>query len=194
MSFPSSVWKIALAACLAAPFAQANAQGTTPGIAIVRGVVSDSATQAPVVGAQIIALGTTRGALTDTAGAYVLRVPAGSISLRVQRLGYAPVTRAVTASLASEATADFRMHAVVTTLSEVQVIGYGTQDRSQVTGAVTTLQGSEIQNQPVAGIDAALQGRAPGVQVTQNSGEPGNGISVRVRGSASISASNQPLY
>ncbi|HEV7704516.1 MAG TPA: TonB-dependent receptor, partial [Gemmatimonadaceae bacterium] len=156
--------------------------------------VTDSATQAPVVGAQIIALGTTRGALTDTAGAYVLRVPPGTVSLRVQRLGYAPVQRTISASLTSEASADFRMHAVVTTLSEVQVIGYGTQDRSQVTGAVTTLQGSEIQDQPVAGIDAALQGRAPGVQVTQNSGEPGNGISVRIRGAASISASNQPLY
>ena len=194
MSFPSSFWKIALAAVLAAPFARASAQGTTPGVAIVRGVVSDSATQAPVVGAQVIALGTTRGAITDTSGAYVLRVPPGTVSLRVQRLGYAPVQRTVTASLTGDVTADFKMRAVVTTLSEVQVIGYGTQDRSQVTGAVTTLQGSEIQDQPVAGVDAALQGRAPGVQVTQNSGEPGNGITVRIRGAASLTASNQPLY
>jgi TonB-linked SusC/RagA family outer membrane protein len=195
MSFSRSIWKATLALCVAAPFAGARAQGTSASdLATIRGVVSDSASQQPVAGAQIIALGTTRGALTDSAGTYTLRVPAGSISLRVQRLGYAPVQRTVQASANSEVTADFRMHAVVTTLSEVQVIGYGTQDRSQVTGAVTTLQGSEIQNQPVAGIDAALQGRAPGVQVTQNSGEPGNGISVRVRGSASISASNQPLY
>ena len=194
MSFPSSFWKITLAACLAAPFAQASAQGTTPGIAIIRGIVSDSATQAPVVGAQIIALGTTRGALTDTTGAYVLRVPAGTISMRVQRLGYAPTQRTVTATLTGEATADFKMHGVVATLSEVQVIGYGVQDRSQVTGAVSTIQGSEIQDQPVAGIDAALQGRVPGVQVTQNSGEPGNGITVRIRGAASLTASNQPLY
>ena len=59
---------------------------------------------------------------------------------------------------------------------------------------MTQLQGQEVQDQPVAGIDAALQGKAAGVQVTQNSGEPGNGISVRVRGAASLSASNQPLY
>jgi TonB-linked SusC/RagA family outer membrane protein len=194
MKFPRSIWKITLAVCIAAPFAQAKAQGTTPDLAVVRGVVSDSATQQPVVGAQIIALGTTRGAITDTAGAYTIRVPAGSVSLRVQRLGYAPTSRTLQVSAGSEATADFRVHAVVTTLSEVQVIGYGTQDRSQVTGAVTTLQGSEIQNQPVAGVDAALQGRAPGVQVTQNSGEPGNGITVRIRGAASLTASNQPLY
>jgi TonB-linked SusC/RagA family outer membrane protein len=195
MSFSRSIWKITLAACVAAPFAQVKAQGTAaPELATIRGVVSDSASQHPVVGAQIIALGTTRGAITDTSGAYTLRVPAGTISLRAQRLGYAPVQRTVSISAGATATADFLLHAVVTTLSEVQVIGYGTQDRSQVTGAVTTLQGSEIQNQPVAGIDAALQGRAPGVQVTQNSGEPGNGISVRIRGAASITASNQPLY
>jgi len=116
MSFPSSFWKITLAACLAAPFAQASAQGTTPGVAIIRGVISDSATQAPVVGAQVIALGTTRGAITDTAGAYVLRVPPGTIAMRVQRLGYAPVTRTVTATLANDVTADFKVRAVVTTL------------------------------------------------------------------------------
>jgi TonB-linked SusC/RagA family outer membrane protein len=194
MKFSRSTWMLALAACIAAPFAQANAQGTTPGLAIVRGIVTDSANQHPVVGAQVIALGTTRGAITDTSGAYILRVPAGTLSLRVQRLGYAPVQRTLSVSEASEANADFRMRPVVTTLSEVQVIGYGTQDRSQVTGAVTTLQGTEIQDQPVAGVDAALQGRAPGVQVTQNSGEPGNGISVRIRGAASLTASNQPLY
>ena len=96
MNFPSSIWKITLAACIAAPFAQANAQETTTSLAIVRGVVSDSATQQPVLGAQIIALGTTRGAITDETGAYTLRVPAGTISLRVQRLGYAPMQRSDT--------------------------------------------------------------------------------------------------
>ncbi len=189
------IWKITLAAITAMPVAQASAQGSSAAdLATIHGVVSDSATQQPVMGVQIIAIGTTRGAITDSAGAYTLRVPAGTVPLRAQRLGYAPVARTVQVARGSEATVDFRMHAVVTTLSEVQVIGYGTQDRSQVTGAVTTLQGSEIQHQPVAGLDAALQGRAPGVQVTQNSGEPGNGISVRIRGAASLSASNQPLY
>jgi TonB-linked SusC/RagA family outer membrane protein len=194
MKVSCRMWKVALAAAIAAPFANASAQGATPELATIRGVVSDSASQQPVAGAQVIAVGTTRAALTDTAGAYTLRVPAGSVALRVQRLGYAPAERTVSASEASIVTADFRLRAVVATLSEVQVIGYGTQDRSQVTGAVTTLQGTEIANQPVAGVDAALQGRAPGVQVTQNSGEPGNGISVRIRGAASITASNQPLY
>ncbi|MEP7087593.1 MAG: SusC/RagA family TonB-linked outer membrane protein, partial [Gemmatimonadota bacterium] len=194
MSFPSSVWKITLAACIAASFAKANAQGTTPNVAIVRGTVTDSATHAPVVGAQVIAVGTTRGALTDTAGAYTLRVPPGTVSVRVQRIGYAPSQRTITATLDGTATADFVLRAVSAVLSEVVVTGYGTQNRAQVTGAVTNVSGEDVQNQPVAGIDAALQGRAAGVQISQNSGEPGTGISVRIRGAASLSASNQPLY
>ncbi len=194
MSFPSSIWKITLAACMAAPFAQASAQGTVPNVAIVRGTVTDSASHAPVVGAQIIAVGTTRGALTDTAGAYTLRVSPGSVSLRVQRIGYAPAQRTVTATLDGTVTADFMLRAVSTILSEVVVTGYGTQNRAQVTGALTTVAGQDVKDQPVAGIDAALQGKAAGVQVSQNSGQPGTGISVRIRGAASLSASNQPLY
>ena len=193
MNFPSSIWKITLAACIAAPFAQANAQAPATA-AIVRGTVTDSATHAPVYGAQVIAVGTTRGAITDTAGAYTLRVSPGAISIRVQRIGYAPAQRTVTATLDGTATTDFTLRAVSAVLSEVVVTGYGTQNRAQVTGAVTTVAAQDVQDQPVAGIDAALQGKAAGVQVSQNSGEPGTGISVRIRGAASLSASNQPLY
>ena len=187
------IWKITLASCIAAPYANAQGGGT-PAVAIVRGTVTDSASHQAVVGAQVIAVGTTRGALTDTAGAYTLRVPPGTLTLRVQRIGYAPSTRSVTASLDGTTTADFVLRAVSTVLSQVVVTGYGTQNRAEVTGATTNVRGEEIQDQPVAGLDAALQGRAAGVQVTQNSGEPGTGISVRIRGAASLSASNQPLY
>jgi TonB-linked SusC/RagA family outer membrane protein len=83
---------------------------------------------------------------------------------------------------------------VATVLSEVVVTGYGTASRAEISSAVAQVSGEAISNQPVAGIDAALQGKAPGVQVVQNAGNPGNGITVRVRGSASLSASNQPLY
>jgi TonB-linked SusC/RagA family outer membrane protein len=192
MKLSRSIWKITLAACIAAPFAQANAQANP--VAIVRGTVTDSSTNTPVVGAQVLAVGTTRGALTDTAGAYTLRVPPGTITIRVQRIGYAPSQRTATATLDGTATADFSLRAVSAVLSEVVVTGYGTQDRSQVTGATTNVRGEEVQNQQVAGLDAALQGKAAGVQVTQNSGEPGTGISVRIRGAASLGASNQPLY
>ena len=171
----------------------AGAQGSAS-LATIHGVVTDSASQQPVMGAQVLAVGTTRGALTDSSGAYTLRIPAGTITLKVQRLGYAPAQRSLTVAAGGEATADFRLTAVSVTLSEVVVTGYGTQNRAQVTGAVTNVTGEDVQNQPVAGVDAALQGKAAGVQVSQNSGEPGTGISVRIRGAASLSASNQPLY
>lgn len=195
MKLARRTWRLITAACIAAPFAHANAQGASaPTAAIVRGVVSDSANHQPVVGAQVIAVGTTRGTITDTVGAYTLRVPPGAITIRVQRIGYAPSQREITATLDGTATADFLLRAVSTVLSEVVVTGYGTQTRAQVTGAVTNVDGQDVQDQPVAGVDAALQGKAAGVQVSQNSGEPGTGISVRIRGAASLSASNQPLY
>ena len=134
MSFSRSIWKIALAACVAAPLAQAKAQGTTsPGLAVVQGTVTDSSNHAPVPGAQVIAVGSTRGALTDTAGAYTLRIPPGTVTIRVQRIGYAPSERVVRASLDGTTTADFVLRPVSTVLSEVVVTGYGTQNRAQVT-------------------------------------------------------------
>jgi len=195
MKLSRSIWTPMLAAGIAIAVGSvgAGAQGSAS-LATIHGVVTDSASQQPVMGAQVLAVGTTRGALTDSSGAYTLRIPAGTITLKVQRLGYAPAQRSLTVAAGGEATADFRLTAVSVTLSEVVVTGYGTQNRAQVTGAVTNVTGEDVQNQPVAGVDAALQGKAAGVQVSQNSGEPGTGISVRIRGAASLSASNQPLY
>jgi TonB-linked SusC/RagA family outer membrane protein len=74
------------------------------------------------------------------------------------------------------------------------VTGYGTSTREELSGAVASVRGDDIKGTPLAGVDAAMQGLAAGVQVIQNAGNPGAGITVRIRGSASISASNQPLY
>src|SRR6185312_9765817 len=72
--------------------------------------------------------------------------------------------------------------------------GYGTSSRHEVSSAIASVDSTAIAQQPVAGVDNALQGRIAGVQVMQNSGEPGAGVSVRVRGPASLNAGNQPLY
>jgi TonB-dependent SusC/RagA subfamily outer membrane receptor len=91
-------------------------------------------------------------------------------------------------------TADFALVASARALSEVVVVGYGTTSRQNVSSAIASVTAEEIANAPIAGVDAALQGKAPGVQVIQNAGNPGNGVSIRVRGPASINAGNQPLY
>jgi TonB-linked SusC/RagA family outer membrane protein len=188
----NKIWsRLTLAVAIAIAPLPMLAQGT----AVIRGTVSDSSTQQPITGAQVQVVGTTLGATTNAAGVYTISgVNAGVVTLRAQRLGFTPVTRQVNASAGATAAVDFALHPIATSLSQVVVVGYGSRSRAQVSGAVSTVNGAEISNVPLAGVDAALQGKTPGVQVTQNAGNPGNGISVRIRGSASVSASNQPLY
>jgi TonB-linked SusC/RagA family outer membrane protein len=167
------------------------AQGT----ASVSGRVVDSATAQPVAGVRVGVVGATIGTLTDRDGHYALQtVPAGTVRLRAQRIGFAAQTRVVALTEGSSATIDFELTPVATTLSDVVVTGYGTDSRANLSSSISSVSGQELQNTPVAGVDAAMQGRAAGVQVIQNAGNPGVGMTVRIRGSASITASNQPLY
>jgi TonB-linked SusC/RagA family outer membrane protein len=122
------------------------------------------------------------------------RVPAGPRTVRVLRIGYAGVTRTLTVSANDTAVVNVTLRQVAVELPEVVATGYGTQSRREVSTAVSTVTNDQIANNPVASVDAALQGKAPGIQVIENAGNPGNGITVRVRGSASLSATNQPLY
>jgi TonB-linked SusC/RagA family outer membrane protein len=184
---------LAVAVSVAALFAPASAAAQVP--ASVTGTVTDSTTQQGVPGAQLTILGTTYGTITDDAGRYSFRsVPAGNLTLRVQRLGYARADRRLTLRAGEAAVADFALSPVARVLSEVVATGYGTETRRNISSAQSHVAGSDIANSATAGIDHALQGKTPGVQVIQNAGNPGNGITVRVRGSASLSANNQPLW
>ncbi|HJQ12823.1 MAG TPA: TonB-dependent receptor [Gemmatimonadaceae bacterium] len=185
-------WKFLVVVAVALlPLRAAHAQGT----GTIRGTVVDSTTQAPIGGAQVQLVGTNRVAFTDASGVFRFAgVPAGSATVRVQKIGFAQQGATVTVTEGATASADMQLRAVIPTLSQVVVVGYGSSNRSEVTGALSTVAASDIRNAPIAGVDAALQGKAAGVQVTQNAGNPGNGISVRVRGAASLTASNQPLF
>jgi TonB-linked SusC/RagA family outer membrane protein len=185
-------WRFLLVVAVALlPLRSALAQGTGN----LRGTVVDSTTQQPVGGAQVQLVGTNRTTFTDASGVYRFSgVSAGSATVRVQKIGFAQQTATTTIGDGATAAADVLLRAVIPTLSQVVVVGYGSSNRSEVTGALSTVSASDIRGTPIAGIDAALQGKAAGVQVTQNAGNPGNGISVRVRGAASLTASNQPLY
>ena len=180
---------IALAASALTQRAHAQQTGT------VRGTVTDSASARGIAGAQVTITGSTRGGLTNDVGQYTIRdVPPGTITVRAQRIGFTPVDRTVTVTANGTAVADFTLATSARTLSEVVVVGYGTSSRQNVSSAISSVTAADIANTPAAGLDAALQGKAPGVQVMQNAGNPGNGISVRIRGPASINAGNQPLY
>ncbi|HUQ99680.1 MAG TPA: TonB-dependent receptor [Gemmatimonadaceae bacterium] len=186
-------WKLlAMAAVFGViPLQHAAAQA----VGVVRGVVLDSTSNQPVAGAQVQVVGTNRTVATDASGGFTIaNVPEGTATLRVQRIGYTQRTASLAVQAGTTNSRDIMLQPVVTTLSQVVVVGYGSSNRAEVTGALSTVSGNEVRNIPIAGVDAALQGKAAGVQVTQNAGNPGNGISVRVRGAASLTASNQPLF
>lgn len=160
----------------------------------IMGVVTSQETQQPVQGAQIRVVGTTIGTLTNAQGRFMItNVPYGEQSVQVIFIGYRQVTEEVTVG-ATPAEVTIQLETDVLGLDELVVVGYGVERRRAVTGAVGSMRSTAIEDLPTPSIDNALQGRLAGVQVSQNSGNPGSAISVRVRGSSSISAGNQPLY
>jgi TonB-linked SusC/RagA family outer membrane protein len=165
------------------------------GSGTIRGTVTDSASGQPIVGAQITVTGTSLGTVTANDGAYVLRnVPSRAVAVRAQRIGYAPLQRDITLAENDTATVDFSLSAIAAQLSEIVVVGYGTSTRQGVSSAIASVGAEQIANTPTASVQSALQGKAPGVQVMENAGNPGNGLSIRVRGPASLNAGNEPLY
>ncbi len=175
-------------------FALASGAGTIQAQAI-RGTVTDSASGKPLQGALVSIVGTSQRAQTSADGLYIIReVPVGRVSVRVQMIGFAYQVTPVTVIQGEDVTLDFAMILKAIELEEIVSIGYGTVQRDNLATAVSTVSSEEISGTANASADAALQGRAPGVQVIQNAGNPGNAISIRIRGSASITANNQPLY
>lgn len=191
MRLPSFAWRIVLAIGLVAAPRLALAQGN----ATIRGTVTDSSSGQPIAGAQVTVTGTSLGTITGDDGAYVLRsVPARAVTVRAQRIGFSPLEHGITLAANDTATVNFALTAIASKLSEIVVVGYGTSTRQGVSSAITSVGSEQIANAPTASVESALQGKAPGVQVIENAGNPGNGLSIRVRGPASINAGNQPLY
>ena len=156
-----------------------------------------SAEGTPLAGARVTILGTRLSRTTDQDGRYsVDGVPAGAHRLRATLIGYAPADLAVTVVMGQAAVADLRLEAQPVLLDPVVAIGYATVERRDLTGAVASVVGEDVlpEAAPVSAVSNALQGKAAGVQVVVNSGIPGAGASVRVRGTGSISANSEPLY
>ncbi|HWB42896.1 MAG TPA: TonB-dependent receptor plug domain-containing protein, partial [Gemmatimonadales bacterium] len=164
-------------------------------LAVIRGTITDSATGAPLQGALVTVVGTDLRAETNSAGQYAFPdVTPGTVVIRAQLIGYYPAERRVTVGPDADVTVDFALAPGVAQLEEIVAVGYGTQVRGELASAISSVKAEELAGQPIASVDAALQGKAPGVQVVQNAGNPGNAPSVRIRGAASVSASNDPLY
>ncbi|RZK76808.1 MAG: TonB-dependent receptor [Pedobacter sp.] len=155
----------------------------------VTGTVTDKADGKPIPGVTITVKGAKGATQTGANGKFSIMVPSGATGLDFSSLGYVAQSINSTGSVI-----DVVLVEDAKALSEVVVTGYGTTTKKELTGAVSQVSGKVIESLPVQTFDKALQGRAAGVQVTTNSGQPGSGISVRIRGVNSINGSLQPLY
>jgi TonB-linked SusC/RagA family outer membrane protein len=143
----------------------------------------------PIPGATVVEQGTSNGASSGVDGNFSLSVKPQA-TLVISSIGYTTQTVAV----GGRSTINVTLAASATALTEAVVVGYGSQTKADITGAVTQLTGSVVQNQPVQSFEQSIQGRTPGVVINQGSGKLGQGLSIQVRGASSVSASNQPLY
>lgn len=157
----------------------------------VAGVVRDAVTEAPISGVTVAVKGTSRGLFTDDNGAFNLTVAGDNITLVFRYFGYAVVEREVSATGAGSL--DIRLTPDVQTLGEVVLIGYGTQKKEDLTGSIVSVSSDQFIEGNVATPEQLINGKVAGVQISPNGGAPGSGSRIRIRGGASLNASNDPL-
>ncbi|MDR2859344.1 MAG: TonB-dependent receptor [Mediterranea sp.] len=154
----------------------------------VKGVVKDS-TGEPVIGASVVETGTTNGIITDFDGNFTLQNVPSHGKLTISFIGY----QAQTIDIAGRTQLNVIMKDDTQLLDEVVVVGYGTQRKSDVTGAIASVGEKTLKEVPAGNVTQALQGRVAGVTIAQTSTRPGQTGQIRIRGSRSLTASNDPL-
>ncbi len=157
----------------------------------VNGIVKSAEDGLEIIGATILIEGEDEslGTVTDYDGSYSIDVPSASSVLVFSYVGMK--TQVVPVN--GQEKIDVILETETSTFKEVVIVGYGTQVRSKISGAVSTIDSEEITETPILRTEQALQGRSAGVTVTQNSGSPGSGLTVRIRGAGSINGGD-PLY
>lgn len=144
----------------------------------------------PLAGASVLIRGTQRGTVTDAAGRFQLQIPDGNNTvLEVSLVGY----QATTVQVGSRTDVQVVLAEATTGLNEVIVVGYSSQRKKDLTGAVSVINSKDIASIPVGGVDQIMQGKAAGVTITAATGAPGDAIAVRIRGLGTV-RDNNPLY
>lgn len=154
----------------------------------VSGVIVDTNGE-PVIGASVLVKGTTNGTITDMDGKFTINDVPENSTLDISYIGYKTMTLKATDKNLSRLV----LHEDTEVLDEVVVVGYGVQRKRDVTTSISSMKASELAV-PVSSVDQAIVGKMTGVQVTQPSGMPGGGFTIKVRGSGSITAGTEPLY
>ena len=155
----------------------------------ISGVVTGAEDNEPLPGVTVMVKGTLQGTTTNSDGRYSIAVPSDGI-LQFSFVGMVTQEVAVT----GKQVIDVVMQSGAQALDEVIVVAYGTARRSSFTGSATTVRAEELDKRKVSNVTKALDGLAPGIQVTSGSGQPGSGSNVYIRGLGSINASNTPLF
>ena len=157
---------------------------------VVSGTVTATTDGIGLPGVNVLVKGTTQGTVTDIEGNYSINVPADDDILVFSSIGY--ISQEVPVN--GQTVVNVSMEEDVQSLDEIVVIGYGTQKRSDLTGAVGSVNVEQLQERPATSLNQAMAGRIPGVQVNTNSGRPGGRTNIRIRGFSSINSTNNPLY
>ncbi|MEM9833384.1 MAG: TonB-dependent receptor, partial [Bacteroidota bacterium] len=156
----------------------------------ISGTVTDGENNETLPGVNVLVKGTTIGTITDVEGKYSLSVPNDAETLVFSSVGFTAEEIAIN----NRSTIDMTMMPDIQSLSEVVVVGYGTQDSRDVTAAIASVSAEDIEKIPVASGVEAIQGQVAGVDILSSGGRPGQAPSIRIRGRRSITASNDPLF
>lgn len=156
----------------------------------ISGIVRDAQTGETLPAVNVFVKGTSIGTSTNVDGEFELTVPDDAETLVFQFVGFKPQE----VQIGDETYFEIQMETDVYAFEDVVVVGYGTQQRTEVTGSVSSVRTEEIQNVPTSSFENALQGRMAGVNVAESTGEPGATPQILIRGTGSISAGNDPLY
>jgi TonB-linked SusC/RagA family outer membrane protein len=156
---------------------------------MINGKVLDDTNQ-PLIGVSVKIKGTNKGTITDVNGNYQINVDDAKAILVFNYIGF--VTKEV--AVGSQKVVNVTLNADQKSLSEVVVIGYGGVKKSDVTGSVSSIKSKELSAYPSSGVQQAIQGRAAGVTVSANNGDPGGSYKIRIRGGTSVNASSDPLF
>ena len=167
---------------LIAVFLSVGAQNRT-----IKGNITDAADGQPLIGATVQAKGGSQGAVSDLDGNFTLQLPASVKQVVVSYIGYEPQTVNVAPNMT------IQLQSQQKNLNEVVVIGYGTTRRSDLTGSVSTVKSKDFNKGLVSSPEQLINGKVAGVQIMSNSGSATAGSTIRIRGGASLNASNDPL-
>lgn len=155
----------------------------------VTGRVTSMEDNSALPGVTILQMGTTNGTITDVNGQYSLQVP-GDAVLQFSSIGFTKEEISVN----GRTTINVQLSTDIQALSEVVVVGYGSQEKRDITGSIASVSSQQITEVPVVSVDQALQGRVAGVDVVSQGSRPGQGVTIRIRGRRSILANNDPLF